>query len=66
MINMYAEKHQGKPEKCFNKEDIAPATYRLANKKQCLEFFNILKTDAYKESLKKNPNQYIIKPGSDS
>lgn len=66
MVNLYAEKHKGKPEKCFKKDDISPPTYRLANKKQCIEFFNILLSAEYKERLKVNPNQYIIKPGSDS
>ena len=66
MMTMYADKHANKPEKCFQKDDLAPPTYRLYNKKECKEFMRIIKSDEYRERVKVNPNQYIIKPGSDS
>jgi len=61
-VNDYLEKFKSRPQ-CFNKETYFPFAYRFYNKDECVEFFDLINSDAYKESLKEEPMQFVIKIG---
>jgi len=61
-IHDYSLKYKGRPE-CFDKKSFFPETYRLFDEEECKEFFEVLESEAYKEALKREPIQYLIKIG---
>jgi len=61
-LQQYAKRFEGKPQ-CFDTKSIFPSTFRLFEKEECEAFFNLINSQQYKNSLKKEPIQYLIKVG---
>jgi len=61
-LERYAKIFEGQPQ-CFNRSEVFPRAYRLHHKEECQEFFKLIRSRAYKESLATDPVQYLIKAG---
>jgi len=58
----YAAKYQDRPQ-CFSKDKYFLNTFRLQNEAECKAFFDRINSPEYKELIKTDPLQYIIKIG---
>mmetsp|Transcript_251 Transcript_251/g.224 ORF Transcript_251/g.224 Transcript_251/m.224 type:complete len:348 (-) Transcript_251:552-1595(-) len=61
-VDQYAKKYESKPD-CFNKNMMFPYSYRLYKQDECQDFFALINSQEYLESLEKEPIQYILKVG---
>jgi len=61
-IRNYGQKFSKRPH-CFKKDKFFPLSYRLYDKYECQLFFNIVTSDKYKQSLIREPIQYLLKIG---
>lgn len=61
-LERYTKIFEGKPQ-CFNRNEIFPRSYRLHHKEECHAFFELINSQKYKQSLKAEPVQYLIKAG---
>lgn len=51
-------------EKCFNETSFFPVSYRLYEKKECEEYFDLIQTDQYlNEAKNQSEVQHVLKVG---
>jgi len=56
----YVEKYKNKPQ-CFNETSYFLPFFRLYDKKECTDFFEMVHSEKYIKSLEKEPIQYLVK-----
>jgi len=61
----YADKYEGKPQ-CFDRSKLFPQAYRLYDQVECENFFTMINSADYQESLIDEPLQYLLKIGHGS
>ena len=49
--------------KCFDTSSTFPASFRLHQKQECMNFFNIINSETYQELKKESEVQYVLKTG---
>jgi len=61
-LRSYTERNVKQPT-CFNTTSIFPSAFRLFNKEECKQFFNVINSEEYNKTAKTEPVQYLIKVG---